>query len=61
MRVDAKTIEIGRGAINFSAVLDVLRKIKYNGICSVEYEKDMDAPLVGMAESLGYFKGMMSK
>jgi sugar phosphate isomerase/epimerase len=61
MRVDAKTIEIGRGAINFSAVLDVLRKIKYNGICSVEYEKDMDAPLVGMAESIGYFKGMMSK
>ncbi|MEY3541983.1 MAG: hypothetical protein RLZZ204_795, partial [Bacteroidota bacterium] len=27
----------------------------------IEYEKDMDAPLVGMAESVGYFKGMMSK
>lgn len=61
MKADAKTIEIGRGAINFSAVLDVLRKINYKGICSVEYEKDMDAPLVGMAESVGFFKGMMSK
>jgi len=61
MKPDAKTIEIGRGAINFSALVDVLRKINYKGICSVEYEKDMDAPLVGMAESVGYFKGMMSK
>ena len=61
MKPDAKTIEIGRGAINFSALIDVLRQIDYKGICSVEYEKDMDAPLVGMAESVGYFKGMMSK
>ena len=61
MKADAKTIEIGRGAINFSALMDVLRKINYSGICSVEYEKDMDAPLVGMAESVGFFKGMMSK
>ncbi len=61
MKPDAKTIEIGRGAINFSTLLDVLRKINYSGICSVEYEKDMDAPLVGMAESVGFFKGMMSK
>jgi sugar phosphate isomerase/epimerase len=61
MKPDAKTIEIGRGAINFSALVDVLRTINYKGICSVEYEKDMDAPLVGMAESVGYFKGIMSK
>lgn len=61
MKADAKTIEIGRGAINFSALLDVLREIQYAGICSVEYEKDMDNPLVGMAESVGYFKGIMSK
>jgi sugar phosphate isomerase/epimerase len=61
MKADAKTLEIGRGAINFSALIDVLRNINYKGICSVEYEKDMDAPLVGMAESVGYFKGIMCK
>lgn len=61
MKPDAKTLEIGRGAINFSALLDVLREINYTGICSIEYEKDMDAPLVGMAESVGFFKGIMSK
>lgn len=61
MKPDAKTIEIGRGAINFSSVLDVLREIRYDGICSIEYEKDMDNPIVGMAESVGYFKGVMSK
>lgn len=61
MKPDAKTIEIGRGAINFSALLDVLKEIRYAGICSIEYEKEMDNPIVGMAESVGYFKGMMSK
>jgi inosose dehydratase len=61
MKPDAKTIEIGRGLINFSAVLDALRKIQYKGVCSIEYEKDMEAPLVGMAESVGFFKGIMNK
>jgi sugar phosphate isomerase/epimerase len=61
MKPDAKTLEIGRGAINFSALIDVLRRINYKGMCSIEYEKDMDAPLVGMAESVGFFKGMMRK
>lgn len=61
MKPNAKTLEIGRGSINFSAIIDVLREINYKGMCSIEYEKDMDAPLVGMAESVGFFRGIMSK
>ena len=37
----------------------VLRKVGYPGMCSLEYEKDMENPLVGIAESIGYFKGLM--
>jgi sugar phosphate isomerase/epimerase len=58
MAKDAKVAEVGRGAINFPAFVKSLRKIKYSGICSIEYEKDMTDPLVGMAESVGYFKGV---
>lgn len=59
MKADAKVIEVGRGAIDFPALVKALRKIKYTGVCSIEYEKDMSDPLVGMAESVGYFKGIM--
>lgn len=59
MAKDAKSIELGRGAINFPAFVKALRKIKYSGICSIEYEKDMKDPLAGMAETVGYFRGIM--
>ncbi len=29
-------------------------------MCSIEFEKDMIDPLPGMAESIGYFKGVMA-
>jgi sugar phosphate isomerase/epimerase len=59
MAKDAKVIEIGRGAINYPAFMEALRKVNYKGVCSVEYEKDMTDPLVGMAESVGFVKGIM--
>jgi sugar phosphate isomerase/epimerase len=52
-------IELPRGAIDFPAVVRALRKIKYSGVCSLEYEKDMSDPLLGIAESIGYFRGVM--
>lgn len=55
---DGKAIEIGRGVINIPEVVESLRKIKYQGVCSIEYEKDMTDPLPGIAESIGYFKGV---
>ncbi len=57
---DAKAMEIGRGVIDFCTVVKALKKINYQGICSIEFEKDMTNPLAGMAESLGYFKGVSS-
>jgi sugar phosphate isomerase/epimerase len=57
---DAKVMELGRGAINFQALIKALLKINYTGKCSFEFEKDMQDPLPGIAESVGYFKGVMN-
>jgi sugar phosphate isomerase/epimerase len=57
---DGKTVEIGRGIIDIPKVIATLRKIKYSGSCSLEFEKDMDDPVAGIAESIGYFKGVMA-
>lgn len=57
---DAKVAEIGRGVIDFATLVKALKKYNYQGICSIEYEKDMTDPLVGMAESIGFFKGVVA-
>ncbi|MEO7532091.1 MAG: sugar phosphate isomerase/epimerase [Sediminibacterium sp.] len=57
---EGKAIEIGRGAIDFPALVKALQKINYKGVCSIEFEKDMGDPLVGIAESIGFFKGVMT-
>jgi sugar phosphate isomerase/epimerase len=56
---EGKTIEMGRGIIDIPQVVSTLRKIKYKGMCSLEFEKDMKDPLAGIAESIGYFRGVV--
>jgi len=55
---EGTTCELGRGVIDIPAFVAMLRKTKYDGCCSLEYEKDMKDPLAGIAESVGYFKGV---
>ena len=57
---EGKAIEIGRGCIDFEALTEALYKINYGGVCSIEFEKDMTDPLPGIAESIGYFKGILA-
>lgn len=57
---EGETVEMGRGIINIPEVVETLRKIKYSGSCSLEFEKDMKDPLPGIAESIGYLKGVMA-
>jgi sugar phosphate isomerase/epimerase len=54
-----RTCEMGRGVIDIPAFVRMLRKVKYSGACSLEFEKDMKDPLAGLAESIGYFKGVI--
>ena len=56
---DGKNIEVGRGIIDIPAFVKMMRKVKYDGACSLEFEKDMKDPLAGIAESIGYFKGVI--
>ncbi|GHT37096.1 hypothetical protein FACS189435_1360 [Bacteroidia bacterium] len=53
-----KAIEFGRGKIDFPAFVKALRKVNYTGSCSLEYEKDMKDPFIGIAEAIGYFKAI---
>ncbi len=57
---EGRTVELGRGIINIPEVVKSLRNINYSGKCSLEFEKDMNDPLAGIAESIGYFKGVLA-
>ncbi len=53
------SLEIGRGIIDFPAFVKMLREVGYSGVCSLEHEKEMDNPFMGIAESIGYFRGVI--
>ena len=54
------SVEVGRGIIDFPAFVRVLRKTGYSGVCSLEHERNMDDPFIGIAESIGYFRGVIA-
>lgn len=54
------SVEIGRGIIDFPAFIKMLRKVGYTGKCSLEHERNMKDPFIGIAESIGYFRGTIS-
>jgi sugar phosphate isomerase/epimerase len=53
-------IEGGRGILDSKSVLAALLKIKYQGLVGFEYEKDAKDPVPGLAESVGYIKGLLA-
>ena len=53
------SVEIGRGIIDIPAFVKMLREVNYTGVCSLEHEKNMDNPFMGIAESIGYFRGVI--
>ena len=53
-----RSVEVGRGAIDFASFVSIMRKVKYTGSVSLEYEKDMKDPFFGICESVGYFRGI---
>lgn len=52
-------VEIGRGIIDIPKVIKTLKKIKYKGNMAFEFEKDEKDPLPGLAESVGYVRGVI--
>ncbi len=53
-----QTWEMGRGVIDFKPVVKALKKIDYKGVISLEFEKNGKNPHPGVAESIGYLRGV---
>lgn len=53
-------IEAGRGILDLKAIYQALLRINYQHLVGWEYEKDGKDPLPGLAESVGFTKGLLS-
>jgi sugar phosphate isomerase/epimerase len=51
--------EIGRGVIDIPGFLKMLLDENYSHVLSFEYEKDGKDPVPGLAESVGYVRGVL--
>jgi sugar phosphate isomerase/epimerase len=56
---EGSTVEAGRGVLDLRPVLRALLDIGYPHLLSFEYEKDENDPLPGLAETVGYVKGLL--
>jgi inosose dehydratase len=57
---NGSTIEAGRGVLDLGSILRAIIKIQYPYLVSIEYEKDADDPLPGLAETVGYLKALLA-
>lgn len=55
----SRPTEIGRGVLDIPAILKALLEIKYAHHVGIEFEKNLNDPIPGTAESLGYLKGLL--
>lgn len=55
-----ENLELGRGVMDIPGVIKALRKIKYSGVMGLEYEKNAKNAFPGLAESVGYARGVMN-
>jgi len=55
----SKEIEVGRGVLDIPGMLKALLEINYQGHVGLEHENNPKDPLPGVAESIGYAKGVM--
>jgi sugar phosphate isomerase/epimerase len=53
------TCEMDKGVIDIPAFVKMMRNVKYAGTCSLEFEKDKQNPYAGIAESIGYLRGVI--
>ncbi len=57
---NSRPVELGRGVLDLRGILDALLDIKYAGHLGLEFEKNLNDPIPGTAESIGYLKGVLS-
>ncbi len=54
------TMEIGRGVVDIPRLLKTLARLNYERTLHCEHEKDKNDPLPGVAESVGYLRGVLA-
>ena len=57
---DGTSVEVGRGVVDVPQLLRALIAMDYGGTAAFEYEKDGQDPLAGLAESVGYVRGVLA-
>jgi inosose dehydratase len=57
---DGKTVECGRGVLDLKSILQATLDVRYPHLFSFEYEKDENDPVPGLAESIGYTRGLLA-
>lgn len=57
---EGDTIEMGRGVIDIPAFIRTIIKLDFAGTLAFEFEKDGSDPLPGLAESVGYLRGVLA-
>ena len=55
-----RSVEVGRGLIDFPAFISALREVGYTGVVSLEHERNMKDPFTGIGESIGYFRAVIN-
>ena len=53
-------VEVGAGKLDVRGFLRALLEIKYDGVVAFEYEKAAGNPAIGLAESVGYVRGVLA-
>jgi len=57
---EGDTIEMGRGVIEIPNFVRTIIKLGFAGTLAFEFEKDGSDPLPGLAESVGYLRGVLA-
>ena len=52
------TVPMPRGKLDYASIFKALSDVGYKGVCSFEYERDFTNNLGGLAESVGYARGI---
>lgn len=52
-------VEVGAGRLDIRGILRALLDIRYDGVVTFEYEKTAANPVTGLAESIGYVRGLL--
>jgi sugar phosphate isomerase/epimerase len=56
----ASQVAVGDGVLPIPALFRQLRKMNYQGVCSLEYEIHENEPMMGMAKSFSYMRGVLA-